>query len=88
LKDKSNDFQTNGKNVKDMHSGKSEFRRDYYPRTNFVKDDNGDLRDFHRILSMSGNCCCHVLNVNHLGLLMLGIPEYIKFSVYLISLLQ
>lgn len=29
-----------------MHRGKSEYRKDYYPRTNFVKDDNGDLKRF------------------------------------------
>lgn len=41
LEDKINDFQTNSKNIRDMHRGKSEFRRDY------------DLRDFHRNFNMS-----------------------------------
>jgi hypothetical protein len=46
LKDKINDFQANSKKVEEMHRAKSEFRRDYYPQSNFVKDENGDFRTF------------------------------------------
>jgi hypothetical protein len=46
LKDKINDLATNNKNrnVRDLYGSISEFKRDYQPRNNLVKDENGDLQ--------------------------------------------
>jgi hypothetical protein len=41
------------------------FKKDYQPRTNIVKDLNGDLFvDFHNILNKWSNYFCHLLNVH------------------------
>jgi hypothetical protein len=54
LKNRSN------KNIRDIN----EFRKGYRPRTNIVKDENGDLlADFHNILNKWENYFCHVWNV-------------------------
>jgi hypothetical protein len=54
LKDKINELATNTKhkNIRDLHRGISEFQRDYQPRNNLVKDENGDLlADSHYIVN-------------------------------------
>jgi hypothetical protein len=43
LKDKICELVTSSKNIKDMYRGISEFKRGYQPRSNLVKDKNGDL---------------------------------------------
>jgi hypothetical protein len=52
LKEKSNELETNSKNG-------------YQPRTNLVKDGNGDLlADYHNILNRWQNYFCKLLNVH------------------------
>jgi hypothetical protein len=45
LKDKINELARNSKNknIRDLYRGINEFKRDYQPRNNLVKDENGDL---------------------------------------------
>jgi hypothetical protein len=50
LKDKINELTTNSKNknIKDLYRRINEFKMDYQPRNNLVKDENGDLiADYH-----------------------------------------
>jgi hypothetical protein len=54
LKAKINELQTNSKNknIRDLYTGISDFKKGYQPRTNVVKDEKGDLVvDSHRILA-------------------------------------
>jgi hypothetical protein len=45
LKAKINELEINSKNknIRDLYRGINEFKRGYQPRTNVVKDENGDL---------------------------------------------
>jgi hypothetical protein len=45
LKDKINELAMNSKNknIRDLYRGINEFKRGYRPRSNLVKDENGDL---------------------------------------------
>jgi hypothetical protein len=45
LKDKINELATNSKNknIRDLYRGINEFQRDYQPRNNLVKEQNGDV---------------------------------------------
>jgi hypothetical protein len=45
LKDKINELAKNSenKNIRDLSRGINEFKRGYQPRSNLVKDENGDL---------------------------------------------
>jgi hypothetical protein len=45
LKDKIYELATNikNKNIRDLYRGINEFKRGYQPRSNLVKDENGDL---------------------------------------------
>jgi hypothetical protein len=53
LKDKINDLASNSKNkIRDLFRGINECKRGYQPRSNLVKDENGDLpADSHNILN-------------------------------------
>jgi hypothetical protein len=54
LKDKVKELATNCKNKNngDLYRGINEFKTDYQPRNNLVKDDNGDLlAESHNILN-------------------------------------
>jgi hypothetical protein len=44
-KGKINELETNSKNknIRDLYRGINEFKRGYHPRSNLVKDENGDL---------------------------------------------
>jgi hypothetical protein len=58
LKDKINELGTNNKNknIRDLYKGINEFKRDYQPKNNLVKDENGDLlADSHNILNRLKN---------------------------------
>jgi hypothetical protein len=53
-KDKINELAANSKNknIRDLYRGINEFERGYQPRSNLVKDENGDLlADSHNILN-------------------------------------
>jgi hypothetical protein len=45
LKDKINELAINSKNknIRDLYRGINEFKKGYQPRSNLVKDENGDL---------------------------------------------
>jgi hypothetical protein len=54
LKDKIDELATNSKNknIRDLCRGINDFKRGYQPRSNSVKDENGDLLvDSHNILN-------------------------------------
>jgi hypothetical protein len=54
LKDEINDLTTHSKNknIRDLYRGVNEFKKGYEPRSNLVKDENGDLLgDSHSILN-------------------------------------
>jgi hypothetical protein len=47
-----------------LYRGVNDFKRDYQPRSNLVKDENGDLlADSHSILNSWKNNFCQLLNV-------------------------
>jgi hypothetical protein len=53
-KDRINGLATNSnnKNIRDLYRGINEFKRGYQPRSNSVKEENGDLlADSHNILN-------------------------------------
>jgi hypothetical protein len=57
-----------------VYRGLNEFEKGYQPRTNFVKDENGDLlADSHSILNKWKNYYKNIL-----GLMMLGRLKYIS----------
>jgi hypothetical protein len=45
MKDKIDELATSSKNknIRDLYRGINEFKRGYQPRSNLVKDENGDL---------------------------------------------
>jgi hypothetical protein len=52
------ELETNSrnKNNRDLHRSMNEFKEDYQPRTNLLKDENDDLlADFHSILNRLKN---------------------------------
>jgi hypothetical protein len=54
LKDKINELAVNGKNknTRELYRKVTEFKKDYHPRSNLVKDDTGDLLAYsHKILN-------------------------------------
>jgi hypothetical protein len=65
MKDKINELATNSKNknIGDLYRGINEFKRGYQPRSNLVKDENGDLlADSHSILNLWKNYFSQLLN--------------------------
>jgi hypothetical protein len=65
LKDKINELAMNDNNTNtaDLHRKTNEFMRGYQPRSNLVKEENGDLlADSHNILIKQKNCS-QLLNV-------------------------
>jgi hypothetical protein len=54
------------KNTRDLHRGRNEFTKGYQPRSNLVKDENGDIADYYNILNRSKNYS-HLLNVHTVG---------------------
>jgi hypothetical protein len=67
LKIKVNDLTTSSKNknIRDLYKGINEFKRGYQPRSNLVKDENGDLfAESHNILNRWKNYFSQLLNVH------------------------
>jgi hypothetical protein len=59
-KDKINELERNTKNIGDLHRGIKEFKKGYQPRSNLVKDENGDLlADPQNILNRWKNYFCY-----------------------------
>jgi hypothetical protein len=55
MKEKINELETNSKNKNtwDLYGGINEFRKGYWSRTDFIKDENGDmLADSHNSLNI------------------------------------
>jgi hypothetical protein len=70
LKDEINELATNSKNknIKYLSKGINKFKRDYQPRNNLVKNENGDLLvDSHYILRRWKNYFSQLLNVHNVS---------------------
>jgi hypothetical protein len=70
LKDKINELATtsNNKNIRDLYRGINEFNWSYQPKSNLVKDENGDLlADSHNILNRWKNYFSQLLNVHRVS---------------------
>jgi hypothetical protein len=70
LKDKINELAINSKNknIRDLQRGKNEFKMGYQPRSNLVKDENGDmLADSYNILNMWWNYFLKLLNMHNVS---------------------
>jgi len=56
------------KNIRDLYKGINDFKKGYQPRTNTVKDENGDLvADSHSILARWRNYFSQLLNVHEVN---------------------
>ena len=77
LKAKIEKFETNSKikHIRESYRGISDFKKDYQPRTNIIRDEKGDLvTDCHSILARWRN---HTLIFSmHMSLVMLGKQKY------------
>jgi hypothetical protein len=61
---------SNNNNIRDIYRGINEMMKRYQPRTNLVKDENGDLlADSHSrpILNRWRNYFCFILNVHRVN---------------------
>jgi hypothetical protein len=61
------ELETNSqnKNIRDLYRSINEFKKGYQPRTNMVKEENGDLlADSQSILNRCKNYFCQLLNVH------------------------
>ncbi|PNF36913.1 hypothetical protein B7P43_G08389 [Cryptotermes secundus] len=70
LKDKIDELAMNSKNknIRDLYGGINDFKRDYQPSSNLVKDENGDLlADSHNILNRWRNYFSQLLNVHRVS---------------------
>jgi hypothetical protein len=69
LKDKINELARNSKNknIRGLYRGRNEFRKGYKPRSNLVKDENGDLADSHYILNRWKYYFSRLLNVHRIS---------------------
>jgi hypothetical protein len=68
------------KNIRDLYSGINDFKKGYQPRTNVVKDENGDLvADSHSILARWRSHSFQLLNIH--GVSMLGRLKYVQQSL-------
>jgi hypothetical protein len=69
LKDKINELATNkkNKNIRDLYRGVNLFKRGYQPRSNLVKDKNGDLLADSHILNRWKNYFSQLLNVHRVS---------------------
>jgi hypothetical protein len=57
-------MNSKNKDIKDLYREINDFKRGYQPRSNLVKDENGDLpADPHNILNRWKNCY-QLLNVH------------------------
>ena len=62
-----------------MYMGINEFKKGYQPRTNIVKNEKCDLvTAFHSILGRWRKSFFQLLNVQYMGLMILGREKYIQ----------
>jgi hypothetical protein len=69
LKDETNDLITKSKNknIRDLYRGIHDFKKGYQPRSNLVKDENGNLlADSHSILNRTKNYFSQLLIVHRI----------------------
>jgi hypothetical protein len=64
------------KNVREVYRGINEFKRGYQPKSNLVKNKNGDLADSHNILNR------WKLAVPGAVLICVGFVSYFYFKSY------
>ena len=67
LKAKIEELETNSKikNIRDLYRGISDFKKGYWPRTNIVKDEKGDLvADSHSVMTRRRNHFSQLLNAH------------------------
>jgi hypothetical protein len=58
-------MNSKNRNIRDLYRGINGFKRDYQPRNNLVKDENGDLlADSHNILTRWKNYFSQLLNLH------------------------
>jgi hypothetical protein len=70
LKSKINELATNtkNKNIRDLYIGINEFKWGYHPRSNLVKDENGDLlADSNTFLNRWKSYFYQLLNVHNVS---------------------
>jgi hypothetical protein len=53
--------------LRDLHRGINEFKKGYQPRTDLVKDENGDLLADSHIFNRWKNCFTRLLNVRRVS---------------------
>jgi hypothetical protein len=53
------------KNIRDLYRRINEFKRGYHPRSNLVKDENGDLADSNTIVNRWKSYFSQLLNVQN-----------------------
>jgi hypothetical protein len=70
-------MNSNNKNFRDLHRRINEFKKGYRPRSNLVKDENGDqLSDSHNVLNRWKNYFSQLLNVHRVNdIRQIEIPE-------------
>jgi hypothetical protein len=83
MKAKIEEMETNSKikNVRDLYRGINDFEKGYQPRTNIVKDEQGDLVvDSHSILARWRNYFSQILNVH-------GVNDVRQAGIHTVELL-
>jgi hypothetical protein len=60
-------MDSKNKNIRDLHRGINEFKRDYQPKSNLMKDENGDLLADSHILNKCKNYFSQLLNVHRVS---------------------
>jgi hypothetical protein len=78
LKANTDDLENDSKikNIRDFYRDINDFRKDYQPRTNTVKDENGDLvTDSHSILARWRSHSSQLLNVH-------GVNDVRQMEIY------
>jgi hypothetical protein len=69
LKEKMNKLETNkNENMRDLYGGINKYKTVYQPRTDIVKNENGDLlTDSHSILNRRKDYFCQLLNIHDIN---------------------
>jgi hypothetical protein len=81
MKNKIDELSTNSKNkyIRDLYRGTSGFRRGYQPRSNLVKNENGDFSaDSHNISNRLKKFFSQLLNVHRFN-------DVRKIEIYSVS---
>jgi hypothetical protein len=61
-------MNSKNKNIRDLYRGINEFKRGYQPRSNFVRDENGDLlADFNNTVNRWKSYFSQLMNVHNVS---------------------